>query len=89
MVNMKPHKIYVDYDLDKMGDGYIQDGEEIYCFCIATDQWHKCWMVLRHAQCETGEAYERIGMAWQSHADINDGNDWASVTSESVTVTIV
>lgn len=82
----KPHTMYADYDLETEGLGHVPDGEEVFCMCIATDQWHKCWLVLRRIRNKV--AYERIGMAWQSHAQIKDGRDWAS-GSESTTFAIL
>jgi Heterokaryon incompatibility protein (HET) len=88
-VGVKSHKIYVDYELDKGGNGHVPDGQEVFCFCIATDQWHKCWLILRKVQSNPDDVHERIGMAWQSHAQIKDGQDWAILVSETTIVTIV
>lgn len=89
MNEVESHKMYVDYELDKEGPGYVPDGQNVCCLCIATDQWHKCWLVLRKMQNMHADVYERIGMAWQSHEQIKEGKDWANRLSGKTVVTIV
>jgi hypothetical protein len=84
MNDVELHKIYVDYELDKKGPSYVADGQDVRCLCIATDQWHKCWLVLRTMQNMHADVYERIGMAWQSHKQ-----DWATRVCEKTVVTIM
>lgn len=83
------HKIYVDYQLDEEGTFYIPDRQEVYCLCIATDQWHKCWLILRRVSYEVTEVYERIGMAWEKPEVIKEHGGWASAATANCEVVIV
>ncbi|KAK3934081.1 heterokaryon incompatibility protein-domain-containing protein [Diplogelasinospora grovesii] len=86
------YQMYADYQLDKRQPGgsnfLVSDGQDIWCFCLATDQWHKCWLVLRKPHA-SGDAYERIGMAWQSHKQIDEGKDWPRYAGGTTTVAIL
>jgi hypothetical protein len=82
------YMMYVDYNLDEQGPGHVAVGEELCCLCLATDQWHKCWMVLRKAAKVT-DAYERIGMAWQRNKQVEEGADWANGIEKRDVITIV
>lgn len=87
--NAKPHKMYADYEFENDQVRPLPDGHEIFGFCIAADQWHKCWLVLRKGSSTLVEIYERIGMAWQSHAQVKDGEDWEALATDDTSVTIL
>lgn len=70
--------IYVEYPLDEQGPYHVPDGQNVHCLCIATDQWHTCWWVLRRVQYVPVEVYERIGMAWQNPGKVKEQGSWAA-----------
>ena len=87
--NRLVHKIYADYPLDTEGPSYVQDGQDVYCLCIAADQWHTCWLVLRRVRDIKEEVYERIGMAKEKPAKEKEHDGWAGVAGEKSVVVIV
>jgi hypothetical protein len=87
--NKLVHKIYADYPLDEEGPYYVPDGEDVYCLCIATDQWHTCWLVLRRVQEYKEEVYERVGMAKEKPAKEKEHDGWAGVAGKRSVIVIV
>jgi hypothetical protein len=83
------HKIYVDYPLDGEGPYYVPDGQKVHCLCIATDQWHTCWLILRRVEDREEEAYERIGMVKEKLAKGKEQEGWSNVAKEMSLVVIV
>jgi hypothetical protein len=83
------HKIYADYPLDTEGPSYVPDGQDVYCLCIATDQWHTCWLVLRRVRDMKEAVYERIGMAKEKPAKGKEHDGWAGVAGKKSVVVIV
>jgi hypothetical protein len=83
------HKIYADYPLDTEGSSYVPDGQDVYCLCIATDQWHTCWLVLQRVRNMKEEVYERIGMAKEKPAKGREQEGWVSVAKKNSVVVIV
>ena len=83
------HKIYVDYPLGREGPYYVPDRQDVHCLCIATDQWHTCWLVLQRVRDMKEEVYERIGMAKEKLAKGKEQEGWAIMASEKSVVVIV